>query len=101
MKLVAIVFRKSLESEVFALFRACRVRAFTDIADVLGVGETGVAVHTFTQPAVNSLVLAALADTDAERVVDALLQFHDREVARQHGAGVPFHVFVLPCEQVV
>lgn len=99
--MVAVVFRKSLESEIFAVFGACQVRAFTDIAEVLGTGETGMVLHTFTQPGVNSLILAALADADAERVVTALRQFHDGAIARQHGAGVPLHVFVLPCEQVV
>jgi nitrogen regulatory protein PII len=101
MQMVAIVFRKSLESEVLAVLRACHVRTFTDIAEVLGAGETGLALNTFVRPGFNSLVLVALAEADVERVVKALREFRDRAVAQQHGAAVPLHVFVLPCEQVV
>ena len=99
--MVAIVFRKSLETEILSLLRACRVRAFTDIAEVLGAGETGVALNTFFRPGFNSIVLAALAEPEVERTVTALRSFRDRAAARRHGAGVPLHVFVLPCEQVL
>jgi hypothetical protein len=101
MQMLAVIFRNSLESEVLDVLRACQVRAFTDIAEVLGAGETGLALHTFARPGFNSLVLAALAEPEVERVVRALREFRDRAVARQHGTAVPLHAFVLPCEQVV
>lgn len=101
MQMVVIVFRKSLEAEVLALLRASHVDSFTDIAEVLGAGATGPVLNTFVRPGYNSLVLAALAEPDTERLVDALRKFRDAAVARQHGAPVPLHVFVLPCEQVI
>jgi len=99
--MVAIIFRQSMETEILAVLRACQVRAFTDIAEVLGAGETGLALHTFSRPGFNSLVLAALAEPEAERMVAALRNFRERTARRQHGASVPLHVFVLPCEQVL
>jgi hypothetical protein len=101
MQMVAIIFRKSLEHEVLAVLRACSVRAFTDIAEVLGQGATGLALNSFSRPGFNSLVLAALPEPDAERVVLALRRYRDGAVARQRGAPVPLHVFLLPCEQAV
>lgn len=101
MQMVAIVFRKSLEGEVLEVLRACHVRAFTDIAEVLGAGETGPALHSFARPGFNSLVLAALPELEVDGVVAALRRFRDGAVAQQRGAPVPLRVFVLPCEQVV
>jgi hypothetical protein len=101
MQMVALIFRKSLETEILAVLRATGVRTFTDIAEVLGAGETGLALHTYARPGFNSLVLAALAEPEAARLVSALRAFRDRAVARRRGAAVPLHVFVLPCEQVL
>jgi nitrogen regulatory protein PII len=100
MRMVAIVFRQSLETEILAVLRACHVRSFTDIAAVLGSGASGAARDTFTEPGVNSIVFAALAEPDVDRVVTALRTFRDRAAVRRHGSAVPVHVFVLPCEQV-
>ncbi len=99
--MVVIVFRKSLEVEVLALLRASHIDSYTDIAEVLGAGTTGPALHTFARPGYNSLILAALPESDADRLVRALRTFRDAAEARQHGAPVPLHVFVLPCEQVI
>ncbi len=101
MQMVVAIFRQSLETEILAVLRACEVRTFTDIAEVLGVGETGPALHTLSRPGFNSMVLAALAEPEAERVIAALRGFRDRCAVRRRGAGVPLHVFVLPCEQVL
>jgi hypothetical protein len=101
MQMVAVIFRKSLENEIFAVLRSSGVHAFTDIAEVLGAGEAGVAFNSFTRPGVNSLVLAALDDADAQRLVQALRGYRDGAMAQRGGAAVPMRVFVLPCEQAV
>ena len=101
MQMIAVVFRQSLETDILAVLRTCQVRSFTDIAAVLGLGETGAALDTFAQPGVNSIVLAALDDAEVARVAAALRAFRDGALARRHGARVPLHVFVLPCEQVL
>lgn len=101
MQMVVVIFRQSLETEILAVLRACHVPTFTEVAEVLGVGETGRALHTFSRPGSNSMVLAALAEPDAERTIVALRSFRDRTAAQRRGAGVPLHVFVLPCEQVL
>lgn len=100
MQMVAVVFRQSMETDILAVLRACHVRSFTDIAAVLGAGDTGAALDTFAEPGVNSIVFAALAEQDVQRVVAALRTFRDRALAHRHGSGVPLHIFLLPCEQV-
>lgn len=101
MQMLALVFRKSLEQEVLAVLRACHVRTFTRVPEVWGAGETGLALHTFTRPGFNAMVLAALAEPEASRVVAALRRFRDAASGQRHGAKVPLHVFLLPCAQVL
>lgn len=101
MHMVAIIFRKSLEHDVLAVLRACEVHTFTRVPEVWGAGETGVAFHTFVRPGFNAMVLVALAETEAARVVAALRRFRDAAAAQQQGAKVPLHLFLLPCEQVL
>jgi len=99
--MLAIVFRNSLESEIRALLRECRVPGFTEIGQVLGDGETGPVLNSFERPGVNSLVLVAVADGEGERIGAALRGFRDAAVARQRGKPVPLHAYLLPCSQVL
>jgi len=101
MQMVVIIFRSSLEEDVLAVLKRCHIRGFSDIAGVLGSGETGSVLGTFDSPGSNSIVLTALDPPDATRVVDALRDLHTAALARQHGRDLPLHVFLLPCEQVV
>ena len=101
MQMVAVIFRKSLENEVLTVLRACNVQAFTDIGEVWGAGESGQVFNSFARPGFNSIVLAALDEPDAERVVMALRVFREDAVRQQRGAPVPLHVFLLPCQQAV
>ena len=101
MQMMAIVFRKSLETEILRVLRTCQVPGFTDIAEVWGAGETGPVFNSFVRPGVNSLVLAALDEPAADRLAGALRDFRDAAVAQQRGAAVPLHVFMLPCAQVL
>ena len=101
MKMLFIVFRESLEEEVHALLNELHVKAFTELHKVGGTGETGAAFHSFTWPGMNALVLTALPEDQAERVVEGLKGFRDQRIQQQHGVKVPLHAFVLPCLQVV
>jgi hypothetical protein len=101
MQMMAIVFRKSLEDEIFQLLRDCRVPGFTDVAEVWGAGETGAVFDSFVRPGVNSLVFAALDEAESERLVAALREFRGACVARQRGAPLPLRVFLLPCTQAL
>jgi hypothetical protein len=101
MQMVMIVFRNSLEDDVLAVLRALDVVAYTDFPKVFGVGEAGMAFHSFTWPGFNSMILAALEDSDAARLVRGLAAFRDSARARQDGAAIPLRAFVFPCDQAV
>jgi hypothetical protein len=101
MQMLMIVFRNSLEEEVLGVLRELDVAAYTDLPKVFGVGEAGMAFHSFTWPGFNSMILAALDDPDARQLARALEDFRDAAQARQDGATIPLRVFVLPCTQAV
>ncbi|TLY26256.1 MAG: hypothetical protein E6K63_12835 [Nitrospirae bacterium] len=101
MKMLLIVFRDSLEEEIHGLLKEFSVKAFTELHKVGGTGETGSAFHSFTWPGMNALVLTALPEDQAERVVEGLKGFRDQRTKQQHGLKIPLHVFVLPCLQVL
>ncbi len=101
MKMLLIVFRDSLEEEIHGLLKELSVNAFTELHKVGGTGETGAAFHSFAWPGMNALVLTALPEDQADRVVEGLKGFRDQRTQQQHGVKIPLRVFVLPCLQVV
>lgn len=104
MKMLMIVFRESLEGDVMNVLKELGVTAFTELPSVVGAGETRAAFQSFrsfASPQSNSMVLTALADEQAEKVIAGLRAYRDRSAQRQHGAYIPLRVFALPCDQVV
>ncbi len=101
MKMLLVIFRESLDEEIRRLLRSLNVKAFTEASKVLGVGEAGMAADTFEQPGFNSLILAALDDEQAERVIAGLQQFREDMSRNQRGAKIPMRAFILPCDQVI
>ena len=99
--MLLMVFRSSLERDVLALLRDLRVKAFTDLPEVLGAGEAGVAFHSFPWPGFNSMILIALDEHESLRIVNAMRAFRDRMGRVQHGASIPLRVFVVPCVQAI
>jgi len=101
MKMLLILFRESLEEEIHGLLKELHVKAFTELHKVGGAGEAGAAFHSFAWPGSNAMVLAALPEDHADRVVEGLKAFRDQRAQQQHGVKLPLRVFVLPCLQVV
>lgn len=101
MQMLLIVSRNSLQDDVLALLKDLGVRAFTDLPKVFGVGEAGTRFGSFEWPGFNSLILVALEDEQARRVVDRLTAFRDRAAEVQRGAKIPLRVFVVPCTQAL
>lgn len=101
MKMLLIVFRESLEEEIHGLLNKYDVKTFTELHKVGGVGITGTAFHAFMGPGGNGMILTALSEDHAERVVEGFKVFRDQRLQKLHGARVPVHVFVLPCSQAV
>lgn len=101
MKMLMIIFRESLEQDMLKLLKELEVQAFTELPSVLGSGEAGPVFHTLAMPQTNAMVLSALTDDHAERVIADLRAYRENLTERQSGAYIPLRVFVLPCDQVV
>jgi len=101
MQMLMIVSRSSLLDDLLALLARLGVDASTQLPDVHGRGEAGAALGTFESPASNAVVLTALEEDEASRVVAELEAFRDRSAALRPGGRMPLRVFLLPCTQAL
>lgn len=101
MKMLMIVFRESLAEQVHALLNDYEVSAFSELHNVAGKGATGSTSQFFLAPTTNRMILAAVSEQLAYRLIDAFTQFRLKQEAAKGDSIFPLHVFVLPCEQVV
>jgi nitrogen regulatory protein PII len=101
MKMLLIVFRQSIVEHIHALLKEYDVNAFTELHNVAGRGETGPTVQFFLSPGANCLILTAVSEQVACRLIDGFTRLKAEQGMRQHDNTFPLHVFVLPCEQVV
>jgi len=97
MKMLMIVARDSMLSELEELLRDNGINAYTIINNVMGKGLTGRLYGTFLQPDTNSIIFSVLPSDQAERAVSTLTALHKDLTA--HGHPVSLKVFTLPCEE--
>jgi nitrogen regulatory protein PII len=96
MKMLLIVARDSMLSELEALLRENGISAYTIISNVKGTGLTGRVDGAFLKPEINSIIFSVLPSDQADRAVSALTVLHTAQ-----GQPVPLKVFTLPCEEHV
>ncbi|MEW6543541.1 MAG: PG0541 family transporter-associated protein [Nitrospirota bacterium] len=101
MKMLMVIYRRSLDQDIRHLLKGLNVRAFTEAPKVLGMGEAGHAFDSLAWPGHNVMILSAMRNEEAEHVVAELKSFRDHLQGLQDGAKVPLRVFTLPCEQVI
>lgn len=101
MKMLVIVFRESLVEQVHALLNDYEVSAFSELHNVVGKGMTGSTSQFFLAPTTNRMILAAVSDQLAYRLIDAFTRFRLEQEAAKGDNIFPLHVFVMPCEQAV
>lgn len=98
MQMVKMVFRTSLENEVLAWVEEEHL-PYTRFDGVQGKGLTGSAEGLTTWGAANTVLLLAVPDDRLSSVRERVTTFQQQIEHRQQSAGVPFHIFVLPCIQ--
>ena len=98
MKMLLVVARDSMLSELEVLLRENGISAYTMISNVKGTGLTGRVDGAFLKPDINSIIFSALPSDQADRAVSALKALH---IAEGLGQPVPLKVFTLPCEEHV
>jgi nitrogen regulatory protein PII len=101
MKMLLIVFRQSIVEHVHALLKEYDVNAFSELHNVAGRGETGPSVQFFLSPGANSMILTAVSEQLAYRLIDGFTRLKAEQGLHQKDNAFPLHVFILPCEQVV
>ena len=99
MKMLLIVFRESMVEQVHALLQEYEVNAYTELHNVAGRGETGPTVQFFLSQGANYMILAAVSEQVAYRLIDGFTRYRAEQMRGDD--AFPLHVFVLPCEQVV
>ena len=101
MTMLLLVFRHSLDEEILQLLKEMDVKSFTEAPKVLGMGEAGTAFSSMAWPGSNCMILAAMEDDQATRVVARLREFRDRLAKQQGKNKIPIRVFALPCERLI
>ncbi|MEW6248483.1 MAG: PG0541 family transporter-associated protein [Nitrospirota bacterium] len=101
MQMLLVIFRQSLDEDIRRLLKDLDIKAFTEAPKVFGIGEAGEAFGSLTWPGHNSMILAAMEDQQAERVIGRLQAFRDHLMQQQGDTKIPLRVFVMPCRQVV
>ena len=101
MKMLLIIFRESIVEHVHALLKEYEVTAFTELHHVIGRGETGPTVQFFLSSDANNMILAAVSEQVAYRLIDGFTRFKAEHGVSQGDTMFTLHVFVLPCEQVL
>jgi nitrogen regulatory protein PII len=100
MKMLIVVARESMLSELEELLRNNGINAYTILSNVQGKGVTGRVHGTFYHPDINSIIFSVLSGDQAQRAVNALTALHARSVSSS-GQPVPLKVFTFPCEEHV
>ena len=101
MKMLVIVFRESLVEQVHTLLNEYEVTSYSELHNVTGKGATGLTTQFFLAPTTNRMILAAVPEHSAYRLIDGFTRFRLEQEAAKGDTTFPLHVFVLPCEQVV
>ncbi len=101
MKMLLIVFRQSIVKHIHDLLKEYEVTAYTELHHVAGTGETGTTGLFFLAPGANCVILTAVSEHVAYRLIEGITRFKAEHGKPQGDIPLPLHVFVLPCEQVV
>lgn len=99
MKMLTIIFRASLEGQLLELLNKHGVTAYSEIYKVLGMGETERVPGYSAWPGTNSMLIVALPDDRAERLVTELQQFHSNWEYSPDRPKLPIRLFVWDCVQ--
>jgi hypothetical protein len=102
MKILIIVCRDSMISDLEKLLQSNGVAAYTILSNVMGKGVTGRVYGTFLNPDINAIIFAVLPSDHADRAATALEIAHAaRKQASHDDNPIPLKVFSFPCEEHV
>jgi hypothetical protein len=100
MLMLMLVFRSSLKERVHELLEQCDVRAYTEMPESIGAGQTGPAPGVSFYPGANNVIMVAVDEPHAERVEDAVRAWCDEVTRLPNGRKPSIAIFSWPCRQV-
>ncbi len=99
MNMLMLVFRSSLKERVHELLAQCDLRAYTEVPETIGAGQTGPAEGVSFYPGINSVIFVAADDERTERVERAIKAWCDEVMRRPGGRKPSLRCFTWPCRQ--
>ncbi|MBV6470989.1 MAG: hypothetical protein NBKEAIPA_02916 [Nitrospirae bacterium] len=101
MHMLMLTFRSSLKERVHVLLEQCDVRAYTELPETIGAGETGSAEAVSYYPGVNTVIMVAVDEPTMEKVAQAVKAWCEDILQRPGGQKPAIRVFSWPCRQLV
>lgn len=101
MNMLMLVFRSSLKERVHEFLVQCGLRAYTEVPETIGTGQTGPAEGVSFYPGVNSVILVAADDERTELLERAINAWCDEVMQRPRGRRPSLRCFVWPCRQLI
>ena len=101
MKMVTVIYRHSLDQDIQRLLKQFDLKTFTEAPKVVGIGEAAQAFGSLTWPGHHAIILSAMKDNQADRVVAVLKEFSGSHGSHARGSQDSPSSFVWPCQQVI
>ncbi len=95
MKILIIVGRDSMLSDLEGFLNSTGTTAYTIFNNVMGKGVTGRVYGTFLHPDINVVILTILPPDQADRVISGLKTLYAGRMEASHDNPVPLKVFSL------
>ena len=100
MKMLTIICRDTLESQVRRILNELDVDGYTVASGLGGKGQSGsVSEHSWTNR--NVSFMTALEDPQLTAVATAVKQLYMKLLEANQGEEVPLKVFLQPCELIL
>ena len=100
MKMLNIVCREKLESELVALFNDLGIKGYTVMSGLGGRGESGaVSEHSWIDR--NMMFMVALDERQLAPLTSAVKHLYAKLLNEYLGQEVPLKVFLQPCEVII
>ena len=100
MDMLMIVFRTALKEPVHELLKKCGVKAYTEVPQTAGMGQSGSTEGGSFYAGGNTVILASLEPDQRDKVAGAITAW--RAEAQEAGWVKPtIRVFSWPCTQLI
>ena len=101
MQMLVLTFRQSLEQSVQDILKDLKIKGFTQMSNLSGLGQTGAVPSGFAWTGFNAMLFAAMEEDQITEAVDRFRAFCEEHTKQESEVKVPLRAFVMPCEQLL